>query len=78
MSILRPKNLGEVWWDRTLTLVSGCTHVSAGCDHCWSRAMSHRFHRDWTPRFRADEIKRYEEVGDGPPRRKNNFFKPVD
>jgi protein gp37 len=32
-----------MWWDRAWSLVDGCTPVSAGCDHCWSRAMAERF-----------------------------------
>lgn len=32
-----------LWWDRTLTLVSGCSPVSAGCANCWSANIHHRF-----------------------------------
>lgn len=55
--MLKPRMLhtGQ-WWDDPLTLVDGCTHVSAGCDHCWSEALARRFKRDWTPRFRADRL----------------------
>ena len=31
------------YWDLPWSLVSGCTHCSPGCDHCWSAAMTHRF-----------------------------------
>lgn len=31
------------WWTKSLTLVSGCTPVSAGCDNCWARVMHTRF-----------------------------------
>jgi protein gp37 len=34
------------YWDRSLTLVEGCTPVSPGCDNCWSAAMNHRFNQD--------------------------------
>ena len=32
-----------LWWDKTLSLVSGCTKVSPGCDHCWAE-METRVH----------------------------------
>ncbi len=25
-----------LWWERAWKLVEGCSHVSPGCDHCWS------------------------------------------
>ncbi len=28
-----------------LSLVSGCTPCSPGCDHCWALAMEHRFYK---------------------------------
>ncbi len=34
------------WWDKSITLVEGCTPVSAGCAHCWSATITHRFHQD--------------------------------
>jgi len=34
-----------LYWDRALTLVSGCTPCSPGCDHCRSAALTHRFQR---------------------------------
>ena len=30
-----------LYWDRALTLVSGCTPVSPGCDHCWGASEAH-------------------------------------
>ncbi len=33
------------YWGKSLTLVSGCTRCSPGCDHCWALAMEKRFDR---------------------------------
>ena len=33
------------YWDKPLSLVSGCTPCSPGCEHCWAAAMEHRFHK---------------------------------
>ena len=30
-----------LYWDEAWSLVSGCTHVSPGCDHCWSATETH-------------------------------------
>ena len=42
------------YWDKPWSLVDGCTPVSEGCEHCWSRAMNQRFGK-WpekvTPRW---------------------------
>ena len=35
-----------IYWDKAWSLVTGCSAVSVGCDHCWSAAMTDRFHRD--------------------------------
>jgi len=32
------------WWEKSILLVEGCSPVSAGCKHCWSAAMTKRFH----------------------------------
>lgn len=38
----QPKNIEHGrWWDEAWTLTRGCSHVSAGCDHCWAERMSH-------------------------------------
>lgn len=34
------------WWDKSITLVEGCTPVSTGCLNCWAAAMTHRFHQE--------------------------------
>ncbi len=57
MSILRPQKLHTgKWWDAPWSIIDGCTEVSEGCDHCWSKAIARRFKRDWTPRFRPDRL----------------------
>lgn len=30
-----------LYWDRAWSLVSGCTHVSPGCDNCWAAREAH-------------------------------------
>lgn len=32
------------WWDKSITLVEGCSPVSEGCKKCWSAVVTHRFH----------------------------------
>lgn len=32
------------YWDLPLSWVDGCNPCSPGCDHCWSAAMTRRFH----------------------------------
>lgn len=31
------------YWDKSITLVEGCSSISEACDHCWSKEMTHRF-----------------------------------
>lgn len=31
------------YWDKSWSLVDGCTPVSEGCEHCWSAAIQKRF-----------------------------------
>lgn len=33
------------YWQKSITLIEGCTSVSAGCEHCWSGQITHRFHQ---------------------------------
>jgi len=40
--VTKPERIARgLWWDRALSLVSGCTPVSPGCDHCWAAAEAH-------------------------------------
>jgi protein gp37 len=32
------------WTDATLNVVTGCTKVSSGCDHCYAEKITERFH----------------------------------
>lgn len=34
-----------MYWQKSWSLVEGCTPVSEGCEHCWSASMAHRFQR---------------------------------
>jgi protein gp37 len=31
------------WWDKSWSVVTGCTPAGAGCDHCWALGMLQRF-----------------------------------
>ena len=31
------------WWDKSWSVVTGCTPAGAGCDHCWARSLVTRF-----------------------------------
>lgn len=33
------------WWDKSITLVEGCSPISDGCKNCWSASMAQRFHQ---------------------------------
>jgi len=37
------------WCDEVWNVVTGCSKVSAGCEHCYAEAMSRRFDKDWKP-----------------------------
>ncbi len=38
------------WTDHTFNPWIGCTKVSPGCDHCYAKAMDHRWgHNSWGP-----------------------------
>ena len=36
--------------------VTGCTPISAGCDHCWARLMLHRYRRPETPTVHLERM----------------------
>lgn len=38
---------GIIWTNRTWNPVVGCTHVSAGCDHCYADALHTLRYRAW-------------------------------
>ena len=33
----------DQWWDESWNPITGCTHVSPACDHCWAAGMAKRF-----------------------------------
>lgn len=41
------------WTDKTWNPVVGCTHVSAGCDHCYAVPMSYRQEKMGTERYKG-------------------------
>lgn len=52
-----------IYWDIGVRLVSGCTPISSGCTHCWSRQLQKRFKVDGDPdvvKFHAERLKRFE------------------
>ncbi len=44
------------YWRLPLTLVSGCTRCSPGCDHCWALTMERRFKKLPTKKWPESEI----------------------
>jgi len=40
------EHTGIQWTDSTWNPVTGCTQVSAGCDHCYALTLAHRLLRD--------------------------------
>jgi protein gp37 len=45
---------GILWCDETWNPLRGCSHVSAGCDHCWAARMATRHESNpLTPQFRG-------------------------
>lgn len=55
--------MGEVtgigWTDSTWNFATGCTRVSAGCDHCYAYAFHDRQHESWKAGRNPDAPKQY-------------------
>ncbi len=53
-----------LWWDAALRVNSGCTKVSAGCDHCWaesearirSKSPNKKIRDQWPGDFEGDVV----------------------
>ena len=35
------------WCDYTWNPITGCSHISEGCDNCYAAAIARRFHKPW-------------------------------
>src|SRR5919199_6561275 len=44
---------GIEWTDATWNPVTGCTKVSAGCDHCYAETLALRLQRMGNPKYRS-------------------------
>ena len=42
---------GIEWTDATWNAVTGCTKVSAGCDHCYAETLALRLQRMGAPKY---------------------------
>lgn len=48
---------GIEYLEATWNPVVGCSHVSAGCDHCWAERMAKRQHVEWgRPVFKPERL----------------------
>lgn len=41
------------WTDASWVTITGCTHVSSGCDHCYAEALTARLRRMGQPKYAA-------------------------
>lgn len=49
----RMSKSGVPWADYRWNPFEGCSPASTGCEHCYAKAMAHRFHRHWgSPKLR--------------------------
>src|SRR6478672_5747476 len=40
------------WTDATWNLITGCTHISAGCDHCYAELLALRLQKMGVAKYR--------------------------
>ncbi len=43
------------WWDTSWNPVTGCTPISAGCDHCYAKVMASRMKAMGQKRYQGDD-----------------------
>jgi protein gp37 len=46
------ENSGIEWTDATWNFLTGCSHISPGCDHCYAEALSKRLQATGAHRYR--------------------------
>lgn len=52
------------WTDSTWNPVSGCSHVSPGCEHCYAEKLSHRFRwtsQPWAAQHAKENVRLHED-----------------
>jgi len=50
-------NTGIAWTEKTLNPLTGCSPISAGCKHCYAKAMAEkRLKTDFSPRFYPERL----------------------
>src|SRR3990167_9259008 len=57
------------WCEASWNPVTGCSHVSPGCDHCYAETLSHRYKwttKPWGAQHAAENVKLHPERLDQP------------